>query len=218
MRSSTRGPTTAAGSTAPHPRRRSLLRVVLAVVVLSVLGLALTGCDPTFQLNGGHPPCGTALRYRVNPAGFSAAELADINRAATIVGGDAHVNFQYDGQTHESWASLTPPSGADYILVEHRPAIVAGRQVTGAVSLQLDGTGIYRGGSMWYSPTADALPSGPSLDGRWGSTFLKLALHEWMHYVGLADLDGSHPESMMGGATAPDLSAGDLAGLAANGC
>jgi hypothetical protein len=209
---------TGATPTVRRPRRRTLVRTVVAVAMVSVLGLALTACDPTYQLNGGHPPCGTALRYRVNPAGFSAAELTAIQRAAAMIGAEAHVNFQYDGQTNESWASLTPPPSADHVLVEHRTTIVDGHQVSGAVSLQLDGSGTYRGGSMWFAPSADSLPAAATLDGTWGSTFLKLALHEWMHYVGLADLDGSHPESMMGGATAPDLSAGDHAGLQANGC
>jgi hypothetical protein len=201
-------PTGAVRHELTSPRRlvsRSRAGGVVVLLVVVALGLSLTACDPTFHLNGGHPPCAQALHYRVNPSGFSAAEMADITKAASMIGAVANVSFQYDGQTSESWGSLTPPAGANWILIEHRTPVIDGRAVSAAASLRPDGEGIYRGGSMWFNPAVDRIPTGRNLDGTWGSTYLKLALHEWMHFVGLGDLDGTHPESMMGGATAPDL-------------
>lgn len=202
----------------PHRPRRSRWLALVAVVVALGLGALLTGCDPTFQLIGGHPPCDAPLHFRINPAGFTTTELTDIVTAAGVITSQANVALQYDGTTSQAYATQDPRSGVGFILIEHRTTTYAGREATATASPWPDGNDVVRSGSIWFGPVADRLPAGTPLNGTWGSTYLKLALHEWSHLMGLADLDQSHPESMMSSATAPSLSDGDQAGLVSNGC
>jgi hypothetical protein len=212
-----RTPSPSGPDTAPHRRPVHRNRIIAVVVAVAVAFL-LTGCDSTFRLTGGHPPCDSPLHLRINPTGFTRTQLTDIVTAAGVITAAADVSLQYDGATSQSWPTQDPRPGVAYVLIEHRSTTYQGREVAATASPWPDAAGVYRGGSIWFSPVSDHLPAGAPLDGTWGSTYLKLALHEWSHLMGLDDLDQTHRESMMSSATAPALSTGDLAGLITNGC
>ncbi|HEX7442495.1 MAG TPA: hypothetical protein VF320_01325 [Acidimicrobiales bacterium] len=200
-----------------HRHHRS---IGLLVTTFLVAGLFLTGCggDLTYRLNGGHVSCAAGLNYRINPAGFSQRQLGDIWIAAGMIGSESGTGIHFLGYTSESWATESPPPGVTYVLIEHRATSWAGRPAAATSSPWADSSGAYRGGSMWFNPSIDGLPAGKGLDSSMGSTYLKMALHEWAHYAGLDTVTGSHPQLIMAGATAPGLGSGDRLGLITTGC
>ena len=208
-----------ANSTRPtHPRLRRSRYLAVVVAACAVASFALTGCDGSYSLTGGHISCSDGIAYRINPAGFSRSQLADISTAAGMIASESGTSIRNLGTTNESWSTEQPAPGVTYVLVEHRATSYGGHPAAATSSPWADDAHAYRGGSMWFNPSIDAIPAGRPLDGTRGSTYLKMALHEWAHYAGLNTITGNHPDLIMAGATAPGLGVGDLIGLVQAGC
>lgn len=174
-----------------------------------LLVLTLTACSGWAPI-GGRQACGQPVGYSINTAGFTSAQIADIKQAAVNTKTASGVDFTNLGDTTYTDEDY-PNSRPDIILISHRAA-----DNHPAESLPFNVSGTFHGGWMHFDST---VPAGIALSDpntQWQATYLKVAMHEWGHLVGLNDVPDQ--DELMGNINRPGYGPGDVAGMHALGC
>lgn len=204
-----------------HGRPSGPTMVVVALVIIMLVVL-LTGCDPTFksleEYGGGRWRCDQPVYLLIGPD-FTEGQFWDILSAANEVRDATRIDLQ----PRFDIASNNRPANS-VLITKELVLAPGGWYPTGYSWPGNDGAGNAQYGFVKISPRADWLlaPTAPSSTS--GYVWRGLLLHEMMHAVAsVADLytDGDgHPELIMGNGyfTRSTLATGDLNGAKARGC